>query len=98
MVSGSWVASESHLSALERSLLLMSLSVLLPVTNPSTSSLSATFDQRQERSTCLEGLKKLVWPLFLFLSLQTGEEVDALLMACGPHHVELADTSGGKRT
>ena len=40
----------------------------------------------------------LGWPPFLFLSLQAGEEADAWLMTCGPHHVELVGSSGGRKT
>lgn len=54
--------------------------------------------ERQKKSAYLEHLRMLGWPSFLFLSLQAGEEADALLMACGPHHVELVGSSGGRRT
>lgn len=57
-MAGQLGSSKGPLSAQERSIVLMLLSVLC-VTDPSASWLSATFDLRQEEFSCLEGQRML---------------------------------------
>lgn len=58
---------------------LLILSVFpFPVSDSSTYWLSITFDERLKRSSSLEHLKTLVWPLSLFLLMQAGGK----LMLC----------------